>query len=226
MMIKKSYLPLNQTSIPRCLEQPCENVYQYTRGKRLIHGIKYRKNNHNIWNTPAEYPSWEYRPHYTDVIMGAVASQITCLTMVYSTVYPGADQRKHQSSASLAFVRGIHRGPGTSPHKWPVTRKMFPFDDVITWYLWVPWRGAVMFYLLLDYTSCYTNSQAHVTPLRCDFAHAFRALSMLPRLWQNIVEYDTCYAFRNTFVFVTLRFSMLQTIFIQFDAVIGLYNSK
>ena len=43
----------------------------------------------------------------------------------------GADQRKHQSSASLAFVRGNHRGPGNSPHKWPVTRKMCPFNDVI-----------------------------------------------------------------------------------------------
>ena len=43
----------------------------------------------------------------------------------------GADQRKHQSSASLAFVREIHRGPVNSPHKWPVTRKIFPFDDVI-----------------------------------------------------------------------------------------------
>ena len=42
-----------------------------------------------------------------------------------------AHQRKHQSSASLAFVRGIHRRPVNSPHKWPVTRKMFPFDDVI-----------------------------------------------------------------------------------------------
>ena len=69
--------------------------------------------------------------HYNDVIMGTIASQITSLTIVYSTVYSDADQRKHQSSASLAFVRGIHRGPGTSPHKWPVTRKMFPFDDVI-----------------------------------------------------------------------------------------------
>ena len=63
--------------------------------------------------------------------MGAIASQITSLTIVYSTVYSGADQSKHQSSASLAFVWGIHRGPGNSPHKWPVTRKMFPFDDVI-----------------------------------------------------------------------------------------------
>ena len=39
--------------------------------------------------------------------------------------------RKHQSSASLAFVQGIHRWPVNSPHKWPVTRKMFPLDDVI-----------------------------------------------------------------------------------------------
>ena len=69
--------------------------------------------------------------HYGDVVMGAIASQITSLTIVYSTVYSDADQRKHQSSASLAFVRGIHRGPVNSPHKWPVTRKMFPFDDVI-----------------------------------------------------------------------------------------------
>ena len=69
--------------------------------------------------------------HYGDVIMGAIASQITSLTIVYSIVYSDADQRKHQSSASLAFVRGIHRGPVNSPHKWPVTPKMFPFDDVI-----------------------------------------------------------------------------------------------
>ena len=69
--------------------------------------------------------------HYSDVIMGPTASQITSLTIVFSAVYSDAVQRKHQSSASLAFVRGIHRGPVNSPHKWPVTRKMFPFDDVI-----------------------------------------------------------------------------------------------
>ena len=63
--------------------------------------------------------------------MGAIASQITSLTIVYSIVYWGGDQRKHQNSASLAFVRGNHRGPVNSPHKWPVTRKLFPLDDVI-----------------------------------------------------------------------------------------------
>ena len=63
--------------------------------------------------------------------MGAIASQITSLTIVYATVYSDADQRKHHSPASLAFVWGIYRRPVNSPHKWPVTRKMFPFDDVI-----------------------------------------------------------------------------------------------
>ena len=67
--------------------------------------------------------------HYNDVIMSSLASQITSLTVAYSTVYSRADL-KHQS-ASLAFVWGIHWGPVNSPHKWPVTRKMLPFDDVI-----------------------------------------------------------------------------------------------
>ena len=69
--------------------------------------------------------------HYDDVIMTTIASEITSLPIVYQTFYSDADQSNHQSSASLAFVWGIHRGPVNSPHKWPVTRKMFPFDDVI-----------------------------------------------------------------------------------------------
>ena len=60
-----------------------------------------------------------------------MASQITSISVVYWTIYSGSDQRKNQSSASLAFVWGIHRWPVNSPHKGPVTRKMFPFDDVI-----------------------------------------------------------------------------------------------
>ena len=84
-------------------------------------------NGPTLWNV---YPAI-VSSHYNDVIVGTMASQIPSLTIVYSAVYSGADQRKHQSSASLAFVRGIHRSPVNSPHKWPVTRKMFPFDDVI-----------------------------------------------------------------------------------------------
>ena len=63
--------------------------------------------------------------------MNAMASQITGVSIVYSSVCSDADQRKHQSSASQAFVRGYHRSPVDSPHKGPVTWKMFPFDDVI-----------------------------------------------------------------------------------------------
>ena len=69
--------------------------------------------------------------HYNDVIMSAMASQITSLPIDYSTVYSGADQMKHQSSTSLAFVRGIHRWPVNSPHKGPLMRKVLPFDVVI-----------------------------------------------------------------------------------------------
>ena len=83
---------------------------------------------HKGFGWKAVYP---IKYHYIDVIMSTMASQITSLMIVYSSIYWGADQRKHQSSASLAFVRGFHRGPVISPHKWPVTRKMFPLDDVI-----------------------------------------------------------------------------------------------
>ena len=76
--------------------------------------------------------------HFDDVVMGAMASQITIITIVYSIVYSGTDQRKYQSSVSLAFVRGIHRRPVNSPHKGPVTRKMFPSDDVIMSVTWTP----------------------------------------------------------------------------------------
>ena len=62
--------------------------------------------------------------HYSDVIMIVRASQITSLTMVYSTVYSAVDQRKHKSSASLVIVRRIHRWPGNSLHKGPVMRKI------------------------------------------------------------------------------------------------------
>ena len=69
--------------------------------------------------------------HYSDVIMGTIASQITSLTIVYSTIYSDADQRKHQSSASLAFVRGIHRGPGTGNFNYCVVVWVFVEKEII-----------------------------------------------------------------------------------------------
>ena len=86
--------------------------------------------------------------HYNDVIMTDCVSNHqshNCLlnpirVMTYcSTVYSDANQSKHQSSASLAFELGIHRVPLNSPHKWPVTRKMFPFDDVIMHIIFRPY---------------------------------------------------------------------------------------
>ena len=99
--------------------------------------------------------------------MSTTASLITNLTIVYSTVYSDADQTKHQSTASLAFVWGIHRGPVNSPHKWPVTRNMFPFDDVIMVLivsaLLVPW----IYYDLLAYSALRTQQRFyHNNPRR------------------------------------------------------------
>ena len=81
-------------------------------------------------------------PHFNAVIMGTVASQDIGVSIVYPTVCSGAHQRKHQSSASLAFVRGIHQWPTNSPHKGIVTREMFPFDDVI-----MPCHEVTIFYV-------------------------------------------------------------------------------
>ena len=69
--------------------------------------------------------------HYSDVIMSVMVSQITSVSIVYWNVCSGIDQREQQSSTSLAFVRVIHQWLVNSPHKGPVMRKMFSFDDVI-----------------------------------------------------------------------------------------------
>ena len=74
--------------------------------------------------------------HYSDFLMSAMASQINSISIVYSTACSGAYQWKRQSSASLAFVTGIIRCPVNSPHKGPVPRKMFSFDDVTMQYVY------------------------------------------------------------------------------------------
>ena len=76
-----------------------------------------------------QYFPW--KSHYSDVIMSAMVSQITGVSIACLTVCIDADKRKQQSSASLAFVGGSHRWPAITPHRGPVTQKMFPFDDVI-----------------------------------------------------------------------------------------------
>ena len=103
--------------------------------------------------------------------MSTVASQITGVSIAYWTVCSGADQRKHQSSVSLAFVRGIHRRPENSPHKGSATRKMFPFDDVIMGCISLtkgPHCGALMFSLLLVWMTCWVNRQIANGLRRCD----------------------------------------------------------
>ena len=81
---------------------------------RCNHNAKSNKN----CNYPLDILQWRHNECYG-------------VSFVCSSICSGADHRKHQSPASLAFVRGIHRSPMDSPHKAPVTQKMFPFDDVI-----------------------------------------------------------------------------------------------
>ena len=128
-----------------------------------------------VWQNVYEYDTY----HYIDVIVSAMASQITGDSIVCSTVCSGADQRKHQSSASLAFVRGMHQWPVNSLHTGSVTRKIFPFhDDVIKWKLFQrywpfvrgihrspvnyphkgQWRGALMFSLIDAWINDWVNN--------------------------------------------------------------------
>ena len=118
-------------------------LFIHTWNSTIISGLWYQIQVYWAWISAAtEYyvmqllihtlASWFWhKSHHDDVIMTMLASQITSLTVVYSIVDSGVNQRKHQSSASLAFVQEIHRGPVNFPHKWPDTRKMFPFDDAI-----------------------------------------------------------------------------------------------
>ena len=77
--------------------------------------------------------------HYSDVIISATASEVTTVSIVCSTVCSETDQRIQQSSAPLAFMKGIHRWQVYSPHKRPVARKSLSFHDVIM--INVIWKG-------------------------------------------------------------------------------------
>ena len=104
--------------------------------KQTVAATNYQPINQRQWCNPSGRSdaerSLEPGAQYSDVIMSAMATQITGVSTVSSVVCSGAHQREHESSALLPSVRGIHRWPVDSPHKGPVTRKMLPFDDVIT----------------------------------------------------------------------------------------------
>ena len=85
--------------------------------------------------------------HYSNVIMGGMASQTTILTIVYSTVYSGTDQRKHQRSALLALCAG--NSPVTGEFR-PVTREMFPFYGVIMQCVGIICHGILSFKQLIN----------------------------------------------------------------------------
>ena len=106
--------------------------------------------NHSLDNRAHEISQWLgiCMYHYSDIIMNTMASQITSVSIVCSTVFSGANQRKHQSSLSLAFVRGIHQWQVDSPHKGPVTWKMFLFHDFsmgITFGKIIIWKMRIFF---------------------------------------------------------------------------------
>ena len=143
--------------------------------------------------------------------MGAITSQITSLTIVYSTVYSDADQRKHQSSASLAFVWGLHRGPVNSPHKWPVARKMFPFDDVILRFLpfisgidirytssWKAWAFLCRIYRYFDGTDALSPYIARVSAASVLTQLSRNILASVPE-W--IIPYQIVYSWFKTLQF-------------------------
>ena len=94
------------------------------------------------------------------VVMGAIASQITSPTIVYSTVYSDADQRKHQSSASLAFVRG--HSPGTGEFSAQMANNA---EKVSIW-----WRHHVNGYIGF---SCLPVSMNNLRELTLNWATAF-----------------------------------------------------
>ena len=120
-------------------------------GPLTVPGHQQARDDHEIrnglWVSLATIDFILYCIHYIDVIMTMMASQITSLTVVYSTVYSDADQRKHQSSASLAFVWGIHRDRlrgkcfhlMTSSCYYVMSAKMIM---EISWNWWVCTQGA------------------------------------------------------------------------------------
>ena len=113
--------------------------------------------------------------------MSAMASQITSLSIVYSSAYSDTDESKYQSSAPLAFARGIHGWPVNSPHKGPVTRKMFPFGDVIM-------NSGIYFFISLLFI--YTMKSPKLTILVYFWLEASDAFSLRCKEIRHAVIYE------------------------------------
>ena len=130
--------------------------------------------------------SWKkFHMHYCDIIMSTMASKITSVWVIYSNVCSGPDQRKHQSSASLAFVRGIHRWPANSPHKGTVTRGMFPFDYVIMWIINTYLFNEHVMSFLRGHKSVGTRPQELHNPVSEDRENRHQVLHYLWTLWRH-----------------------------------------
>ena len=134
--------------------------------------------------------------HYSDVLMRMMASQISSVSIVHSTVCSGADQRKHQSSVSLAFVSGIHRWPVNTPHKGQVTQKM-SFDDVIMLQSYTMVFFSMVFSNFLKYlSSTFQKTQLTMNPfmfiLMFGFGEATSHIAakngLIPNRWKTVVQ--------------------------------------
>ena len=105
---------LSKQSRPRWFETPSRSVWRHCNVYLHLSHFSTLKCRRLLWFALNENKNISISHHYNDVIMGAIASEITSLTIVYSIVCSDAYQSKHQSSASQAVVRGIHRSsPGT-----------------------------------------------------------------------------------------------------------------
>ena len=135
---------------------------------------------------------WYQSHYYSDVIISKLTSQTTSIPIIYSTV----DQRRHKSSASLAFVRRIHRWPGTSPHKGPVTRKMLPLNDVImTHPIWK----------LYFYKYCRCLMGLTIWTIDSTIRHIFQQVSSFFRSYIYIQLFTVCISFFSNYPMLLSR---------------------
>ena len=117
--------------------------------------------------------------------MDTMTSQITRLTIVYLTVYSAQIKENIKAPRHWPFVPGIHRWQVNSPHKWPVTRKMFPFDDVIMLYAPLTQCGLFSAKPLPEpmLTYCQLSHQGHTS---AEFDSKYNDLLLRKCIWKNV----------------------------------------